>query len=118
MSNRYIDFALAASVSQHVRKHLARPTNEKEQRRKNRVEDITETPRKIWGNEAHRRKIRQTQDAMNYRNESDRIQSLIHSGRVPANRERLYRARQRMLDQKFRQIVPPLVGEGGVYHHV
>ena len=118
MSNRYIDFALFANISQHVRKHLAQPTNEKEQRRKNRVEDITDVPKRIWGNEAHRRRIRQVQDAMNYRNEADRIQSLVHSGRIPANRERLYRARQHMLEQKYRQIVPPLVGEGGVYHHV
>ena len=89
MSNRHIYFELLANVSQHVRKHLAQPTNEKVQRRKNRVEHITETPKKIWGNEARRRKIRQAQDAMNYRNEHDRITSLIQSNRVPANRERL-----------------------------
>jgi hypothetical protein len=118
MSNRYIDFALAANISNHIKKHLRQPTNEKEQKRQNRVDDITEAPKKIWGNEAHRRKVRQVQDAMNYRNEADRIHSLISSGRVPANRERIYRARQRMLEQKYKQIVPPLVSEGGVYHHV
>lgn len=118
MSNRYIDFAVVAGISQHIKNHLRQPTNEKEQKRKNRIDDITEAPKKIWANEAHRRKIRQVQDAMNYRNEADQIQSLIHAGRIPANRERLYRARLRMLEQKFNQVAPPLVSEGGVYHRV
>ena len=118
MSNRYVDFALASNINQHIKSHLRQPTNEKEQKRKNRVEDITETPKQIFGNEAHRRKVRQIQDAMNYRNETDRIHCLISSGRVPANRERLYRARHRMLEQKYKQVLQPLVSEGGVYHHV
>ena len=119
MSNRYVDFALAANVSKRLKKHLAQPTNEKEQRRKNRVEDITEVPRKIWGNEAHRRKVRQAQDAMNYRNEADRLLSQYHANRIPANRTRLYEARYNMLRNKYRQAVPPpMVHEGGVYHHV
>ena len=117
MSNRYIDFAIAANISKHIKSQLRQPTTEKEQKRKNRVEDITDTPKKIWANEAHRRKVRQVQDAMNYRNEADRIHSLISSNRIPANRDQLYTARRRMLLQKYRQIVPPLVQEGGVYHH-
>ena len=119
MSNRYIDLALAANVNKHLKKHLAQPTSEKEQRRKNRVEDITEVPRRIWGNEAHRRKVRQVQDAMNYRNEADRLLSLYHANRIPANRMHLYGARYSMLRNKYRQSVPPpMVHEGGVYHHV
>ena len=118
MSNRYIDFAIAANITKHIKSNLRQPATEKEQKRKNRVDDITDTPKKIWANEAHGRKVRQAQDAMNYRNEADRIHSLISSNRIPANRDQLYTARRRMLLQKYRQIVPPLVQEGGVYHHV
>jgi len=119
MSNRYIDLALAANISKHLKKHLAQPTNGKEQRQKNRVEDITEVPRRIWGNEAHRRKARQVQDAMNYRNGADRLLSLHHANRTPANRMHLYGARCNMLRNQYRQSVPPpMVHEGGVYHHV
>ena len=94
LRNRHTDFALASNISQHIKNHLRQPTNEKEQKRKNRVEDMTETPKQIFGNEAHRRKVRQIQDAMNYRAETDRMHSFKTSGRVPANKERLYRARQ------------------------
>lgn len=118
MSNRYVDFALMANVGQHIKKQLMQPTNDKQQKRKHRVEDITDVPKRIWGNEAHRRKVRQVQDALNYRNEADRIHGLINAGRIPNNRERIYRARHRMLLHKYQQVVPPLVGEGGVYHHV
>lgn len=118
MSNRYADFALHTNVSKHLKAHIAQPTNDKEQRRKNRVDDMTETPKKIWGNEDHRRKIRQVQDAMNYRNEADRIHGMINANRVPANRHRIYLARHRMLTRKYQQIASPLIAEAGVYHHV
>lgn len=118
MSNRYIDFSRAAlGGAPTVTPKLQQPTTEKEQKRRNRVEDITEEPKKIWANEAHRRKVRQMQDAMNYRNEVDRIRSTIHSGRIPANREHLYRSRLHLLEQKLKYI-EPLVSESGKFHHI
>ena len=54
MSNRYIDFAaMLGHTKQHAR-YLQRPTNEKEEARKNKIKDISEHPRKIWGNNAFR----------------------------------------------------------------
>lgn len=118
MSNRYIDFSrVALGAAPRVMPKLQQPTNEKEQKRKNRVEDITEAPKKIWSNEAHRRKVRQMQDAMNYRNEIDRVRSNIHSGRLPANRERLYRSRLHLLEQKLKYL-EPLISESGKFHHI
>jgi hypothetical protein len=118
MSNRYIDFSrVALGGTPRVFAKLQQPTNEKEQKRHNKIEDITEAPKKIWGNEAHRRKLRQMQDAMNYRNEIDRIRSTIHSGRVPGNREHLYLGRLRLLEQKLKY-TEPLISESGQYHHI
>jgi len=118
MSNRYIDFSrVALGAAPRALPKLQQPTTENEQKRKNRVEDISEVPKKIWGNEAHRRKIRQMQDAMNYRNEIDRVKSTIHSGRLPANRERLYRSRLQLLEHKLKYM-EPLVSESGKFHHI
>jgi hypothetical protein len=119
MSNRHIDFGLLAkgSTASKMKSHLQHPTNQKEQKRKNRIEDITDAPKKIWGNNAFKLKLRQMQDAKNYRNEADRVHSMIHEGRIPANREHLFRARLHMLRQHVRHL-EPLVAEGGRYHHV
>lgn len=118
MSNRYIDFSRAAlGGALSVIPKLQQPTTEKEHKRKNRVEDITEEPKKIWQNEAHRRKVRQMQDAMNYRNEVDRIRSTIHNGRIPANRAHVYNSRLRLLEQKLKHL-EPLVAESGKFHHI
>ena len=118
MSNRYIDFSrVALGAAPSVIAKLQQPTNEKEQKRRNKIEDISDAPKKIWGNEAHRRKLRQIQDAMNYRNEIDRVRSTIHSGRIPANREHVYRGRLRLLEQKLKYL-EPLIAESGKFHYV
>jgi len=118
MSNRYIDFSrVALGAGPRALPKLQQPTTENYHSRKNRIEDISEVPKKIWGNEAHRRKIRQMQDAMNCRNESARIKSTMRSGRLPANRERFYQSRLRLLEHKLKYL-EPLLGESGKFHHV
>ena len=42
MSNRYIDFAIAANITKHIKSNLRQPAAEKEQKKKKRVEDITD----------------------------------------------------------------------------
>lgn len=117
MSNRYIDFAaMLGNTTQHAR-YLQRPTNEREEARKNKIKDISENPKKIWGNNAFRYRVKQMQEAMNYRNEIDRLKSMIHDGRIPANRRELYRGRLTLLEQKLIYL-KPLITEHGEYQHV
>jgi hypothetical protein len=119
MSNRYIDFSniVYGRPTATVKKHLQNVTTEKENKRKNRVQDLTEQPKRIFANNAFRIKLKQMQDAMNLRNEVDRVHSDIHSGRIPANRERLYRTRLNLLRDHLRHL-EPLISEGGHYRHV
>lgn len=119
MSNRYTDFLQYVRMSESSKstRHLQQPTNEKEQRRKNRIEDISENPRKIWGNNAFKNRVRLMQDAMNYRNEVDRIRSDVHERRIPANRRHMYQNRLALLEGKLRYL-EPIIAEGGRYHHV
>ena len=119
MSNKYIDFGVYATprMSSAVKttKYLQRPTNEKEQKRKNRIEDISENPRKIWANNAYVQKVRLMQDAQNYRNEVDRLRSMVSDNRIPANRRQLYRGRLDAIENHLRRI-HPMIAQHGEYH--
>ena len=118
MSNRYTDLAqIAKGSTSTMKSHLQHPTMNKEAKRKNRIDDITEAPKKIWGNNAFRQKLKLMQDAKNYRNEAESVHSMIHERRIPANREHLYRARLHMLRQHIRHL-EPMVTESGRYQHV
>ncbi len=118
MSNRYVDFGhIAKGTTATMTSHLQQPTMGKDAKRRNRIQDITDAPKKIWGNNAFRYKLKLMQDAQNYRNEADRVHSMVHERRIPANREHLFRARLHLLRQHLRHL-EPLVAEGGRYHHV
>jgi len=117
MSNRYNDFSQFTPQSKAlIRKHLAQPTTEKEMKRKNRVKDITEEPKKIWANNAHIRKLKLMQEAMNHRNEIDRLRSDLYNNRIPGNREHIFRKRMHVLQNRLNYITP-IVSEHGTYHH-
>ena len=118
MSNRCIDFGVYTTprVSSAVKttKYLQRPTNEKEQKRKNRIEDISENPRNM-ANNAHVQKVRLMQDAQNYRNEVDRLRSMVSGNRIPSNRRQLYRGRLDAIENHLRRI-HPMIAQHGEYH--
>ena len=125
MSNRYIDLgAIARSShtlthpsSKHIKSHLQRPTNEKEQKRKNRIEDISAEPKQKRANNAFRLRLKQMQDAKNYRNEADRLHSMIHEGRVAGNHRHVYASRLIVLRRHLVHL-QPMIAEHGHYHHV
>ena len=118
MSNRYVDFGLLAKGAANTAKsNLQQPTMSKNAKRRNRIEDITDAPIKIWGNNAFRQKLKLMQDAKNYRNEVDRVHSMIHEGRIPANREHVFRTRLHLLRQHLRHL-EPIISEHGRYQHV
>jgi hypothetical protein len=120
MSNRYVDFSsyMHQNISPATKqlRHLQKPTNEKEEKRKNRIQDITENPKKIWANNAFVQKLKLMQDAQNYRNEIDRIRSIVNDNRIPANRRHLYRGRLHILEENMRHL-RPIISEHGEYHH-
>ena len=115
MSNRYVDFShIAKGTTATMKSHLQQPTMSKDAKRRNRIKDITTEAKTMWGNNAFRHKLKLMQDAQNYRNEADRVHSMIHERRIPANREHLFRARLHLLRQHL-QHLKPLVRESGRY---
>lgn len=123
MSNRYFDMDLVrisrnrhdlAPLSKAMKEHMRMPTAEKEKKNKQIVNDITEGAMRIVTNNAYANKIRQLQDAANYRNELERINGLIKARRIAKNRLPIYRGRMEALKKELEQI-QPIITEGGKF---
>ena len=62
-----------------------------EKERLNRVEDITELPKRIYKNNMFRHQVLLAQQARNYSREKERLIGEINNHRIPANRARIKR---------------------------
>ena len=110
MSNRYFDMNeyYLRSISQPIGpKHYsqlrkANPKMQKYMQRvkefPERVEDLTEMPKRIVGNNYFRFQVLMAQQASNYKREQERIISEINENRIPANRSILKRRRDYLED--------------------
>ena len=57
------------------------------------------------------------QEAMNHRNEIDRLRSDIAHHRIPALREPMFRQRLHVLEKRM-EYLDPIISKHGDYHHV
>ena len=100
MSNRYFEmqnFQMFIPPSLVNKRHFAKGKSlednieDVKKERLNRVEDITELPKRIYKNNMFRHQVLLSQQARNYSREKERLMGEINSHRIPANRARIQR---------------------------
>ena len=100
MSNRYFEmqnFQMFIPPSLVNKRHFAKGKSlednieDVKKERLNRVEDITELPKRIYNKNMFRHQVLLSQQARNYSREKERLMGEINTHRIPANRARIKR---------------------------
>ena len=100
MSNRYFEmqnFQMFNPPSLIQKRHYSKGKSLEEniehakKERLNRVEDVTELPKRIHKNNMFRHQVLLAQQARNYSREKERLIGEINTHRIPANRARIKR---------------------------